>query len=139
MPSSTFKEIMEREGRRRMALPGGTPARPLPLKATLSSHPPLQDKDSTPAKIRTARRTEVFTSRVDTESKPLSACDDNPVLNEQGAAFILGVSAELLKKWRQRMQGPDFIQYGPGGPVRYELKALMEFRNECRVYLRPKR
>jgi hypothetical protein len=61
--------------------------------------------------------------------QPLSAYDDNPVLNEAGAAFVLGVSQDLLKKWRQRKQGPDYIQYGHNGPVRYELNALLVFRD----------
>jgi hypothetical protein len=50
-----------------------------------------------------------------------------------GAAKILSVGVELLKKWRQRDQGPDYVQYGPGGPVRYELDALMAFRALHRV------
>ncbi len=66
-------------------------------------------------------------------SKPLSAYDDDPVLDSQGAAFVLGVSVDLLKKWRQRRQGPDYIQYGAGGSVRYEVKALLEFRDAYRV------
>jgi hypothetical protein len=62
------------------------------------------------------------------EKLPISAFDDNPVFNEIGAAKIVGVSAEVLKKWRQRNMGPDYIQYGAAGPVRYEFNALMEFR-----------
>jgi hypothetical protein len=61
------------------------------------------------------------------------AFDDHPVQNDAGAAFVLGVTAECLKKWRQRKQGPDYIQYGPRSPVRYELNALMEFRDKYRV------
>jgi hypothetical protein len=92
-----------------------------------------------PAELRTAQRTELSATALPIKSKPLSECDDNPVLNEQGAAFIVGVSADLLKKWRQRKQGPDYIQYGTGGPVRYEIKALLAFRDEYRVYLSSKR
>jgi hypothetical protein len=44
----------------------------------------------------------------------------------------------LLKKWRQRNQGPDYVQYGPDGPVRYELDALMAFRARHRVRAKPK-
>jgi len=62
------------------------------------------------------------------EQPPVSAFDDNPVFNELGAATILGVSAETLKKWRQRNIGPDYIQYGTSGPVPYELNSLMAFR-----------
>jgi hypothetical protein len=67
------------------------------------------------------------------EPRPLSAFDDNPIFNENSAARFLGISAECLKKWRQRNQGPDYIQYGRGGPVRYELNALMAFRAANRV------
>lgn len=67
------------------------------------------------------------------ERPPLSAYDDNPVFNENGAGKLLGVSAERMKKWRQRSQGPDYLQYGRGGPVRYERNALLEFRAIHRV------
>ena len=50
------------------------------------------------------------------EKLPISAFNDNPVFNEFGAAKIVGVSAEVLKKWRQRNMGPDYIQYGASGP-----------------------
>jgi len=33
----------------------------------------------------------------------------------------------------QGKQGPDYIQYGPNGVVRYELNTLMEFRDRYRV------
>jgi hypothetical protein len=56
------------------------------------------------------------------------AYDDNPVFNEASAATFLGISAECIKKWRQRNQGPDYLQYGQGGPVRYELNTLIAFR-----------
>jgi len=92
-------------------------------------------KISKPAAPRAAQRTEIPATYISIEPKPLSAYDDNPVLNEQGAAFVVGVSADLLKKWRQRKQGPDYLQYGPGGPVRYELKALMAFRDYYKIYL----
>jgi hypothetical protein len=67
------------------------------------------------------------------EQPPIPAFDDNPVFNEFGAAKIVGVSAEVLKKWRQRNMGPDYIQYGAAGPVRYERNALMEFRAAHKV------
>jgi len=41
---------------------------------------------------------------------PLSAYDDNPVFDEVSAARFVGVSADTLKKWRHRKQGPDYIQ-----------------------------
>jgi hypothetical protein len=67
------------------------------------------------------------------EPLPVSAYDDNPVFDEYCAARFVGVSADCLKKWRQRNKGPDFIRYGRNGVVRYELDALMEFRDKHRV------
>jgi hypothetical protein len=60
--------------------------------------------------------------------QPLSAINDDPVFAEDAAGTIIGVSAECMKKWRQRGQGPDYVQYGVGGPVRYALSALMAYR-----------
>ncbi len=65
--------------------------------------------------------------------KPLSIIDDVPIFDGCDAARILGVSDERLKKWRQRNQGPDYIQYGKDGSVRYELTALMAYRAAHRV------
>jgi hypothetical protein len=70
---------------------------------------------------------------------PLSARDDDPVFAEGAAGTFLGVSAESLKKWRQRGKGPDYIQYGVGGPVRYTLSALKEFRQTHTIHLKEKK
>jgi hypothetical protein len=64
---------------------------------------------------------------------PLIVIDDNPVFDAFASGRILGRTDECLKKWRQRDQGPDYIQYGQNGVVRYELSALMAFRAEHRV------
>jgi len=80
-----------------------------------------------------AHRRELPATHLQLEPRPLSAYDDNPVLDEISAARVVGVSADCLKKWRQRKQGPDYIQYRRNGAVRYELKALMEFRDRHRV------
>src|SRR5207248_4077767 len=56
--------------------------------------------------------------------KPLSAFNDDPVFGTVDAAEFLGLDTENLKKWRQRGQGPDYLQYGPGGPVFYTLGGL---------------
>jgi hypothetical protein len=64
---------------------------------------------------------------------PLIVIDDNPVFDANAAGRILGCSYERLKKSRQRDQGPDYIQYGQNGLVRYELSALMAFRAKHRV------
>ncbi len=70
------------------------------------------------------------------EAPPLVAVDD-PVFTTTDAAQILGIAAERLMKWRQRDQGPDYVQYENDGPVRYELSALIEFKAAHRV--RPSR
>jgi hypothetical protein len=36
---------------------------------------------------------------------PLSAYDDNPVLDQIGAARFVGITAECLKKWRPAEKG----------------------------------
>jgi hypothetical protein len=58
---------------------------------------------------------------------PLSAINDDPLFDSEDAAKILRISEDLLKKWRQRKQGPDYIQYGQDGPVRYLLSDLKEY------------
>jgi hypothetical protein len=73
------------------------------------------------------------------EPKPSRALFGNPVVNECGAAGLLGVSQELLKKWRQRSFGPNYIQYGKNGPIRYELNELTEFREVHAVQVRSKK
>jgi hypothetical protein len=80
-----------------------------------------------------AQRHEVSPTLLQLERQPLSAYDDNPVFDEASAARFIGVTADCLKKWRQRKQGPDYIQYGRNGVVRYELNALMEFRDRHRI------
>ena len=72
---------------------------------------------------------------LDVEPRPVWACNDNPVFNEDGAAKLLGISAECLKKWRQRNCGPDYIQYGKAGPIRYELSVLKAFREANTVHV----
>lgn len=109
--------------------------RPQSSKAAPSSNSAVESKDSQPAELRTAHRTGIPATYLAVEPKPILAYDDNPVFNECGAAIIVGVSADQLKKWRQRKQGPDYIQYGQGGTVRYELNALMAFRAAYRVQL----
>lgn len=67
------------------------------------------------------------------EQPPISTYDDNPIFDERGAAVLIGLSPETLKKWRQRDKGPNYLQYGQAGPVRYELDTLMAFRADHRV------
>jgi hypothetical protein len=45
------------------------------------------------------------------------------------AAYILGVTDEVLKKWRQRSQGPEFVRF-PNGDIRYRLSTLLKFMED---------
>jgi len=93
--------------------------------------PPIdfQPQQPVPApRPTTARRIVVPKSMHLEPPQPLSAINDDPVFAEDAAGTIIGVSAECMKKWRQRGQGPDYVQYGVGGPVRYALSALMAYR-----------
>ena len=65
---------------------------------------------------------------------PLSAINDDPVFDPRAAATILGRTADTLKKWRQRGQGPDYIQYGEDGPVRYQWSALKRFQAQHTIH-----
>lgn len=121
------------------------PRKPNPLTAPERINPPQPQKringaaaspsftNSQAAPVGPAQGHEVSPTLLRLECQPLSAYDDNPVFDEICAARFVGVSADCMKKWRQRKQGPDYIQYGDKGPVRYELNALMEFRDKHRV------
>jgi hypothetical protein len=69
--------------------------------------------------------------------EPPRVTADDPVFNTRDAAQILGLSTDRLMKWRQRGQGPGFLQYESDGPVRYELSSLIQFKAAHRV--RPSR
>ena len=113
------------------------PSRPAPIVSATDKLEPFANSQAAP--VGPAQRRELPASYLALEPKPISAYDDNPVFNELGAAQLVGVTADCLKKWRQRKQGPDYIQYGPYGPVRYELNALVEFRDQYRVKTEGKR
>jgi hypothetical protein len=88
------------------------------------------------AEAATPKRTEIPERYMWLEPpRPLIVIDDVPVFDVFAAARILGITAECLKKWRQRNQGPDYIQYGKDGAVRYELTALMAYRAAHRVQI----
>jgi len=53
---------------------------------------------------------------------------DDPVVGTRGAAIILGVSIDQVKKWRQRGQGPEYYQFEEGGPIRYSINALNRYK-----------
>jgi hypothetical protein len=97
------------------------------------NNPPLQTGRGRPRLSTPARK------NLKIEQPPFSAFDDSPVFDEISAGVILGLSPETLKKWRQRNTGPDYIQYGHAGPVRYELNALMEFRARNTVKTKQKK
>lgn len=72
--------------------------------------------------------------------KPFHVINPDPVVDVRKAAIILGISQDLLEKWRQRGQGPAYIQFeGPGGPVRYELSELEAYKAAHRFRPRGRR
>ena len=77
-------------------------------------------------------------TEVRSELKLLEPLDPNQIVREDpsfrtwAAAEFLGMSAYCLEKWRQRDQGPDFLQY-PDSSVRYPLSSLIRFRAAHRV------
>lgn len=80
------------------------------------------DSDNRPVRIVLPRH--LFVEPADLEK----FLNDDPLVGTRGAAIILGVSADLLKKWRQRGKGPDYYQYEDGGPVLYGVRALNAFK-----------
>ena len=54
--------------------------------------------------------------------------NDDPMFGSLGAAIILGISLDLVKKWRQRGEGPEYYQFGNRGPVLYSLSMLNAFK-----------
>lgn len=112
---------------------------PQPPSSVPSSHPEVDSKAPLPDGVSIPRCTQIPAVYLTVERPPISTFDDNPILNECGAAALLGLSPERLKKWRQRDQGPDYLQYGPAGAVRYELDTLMAFRAAHRVKIGSKR
>jgi hypothetical protein len=74
--------------------------------------------------VRTALPRHLYVEPADLEKY----LNDDPLVGTRGAAIILGLSSDLLKKWRTRDQGPDYYQYGQGGPVLYSVRALSAFK-----------
>jgi hypothetical protein len=106
-----------------------------PVRIAPASKPAVDANVIRQPELRTAKRTLLPEAEAPRESKRASGNDHSPVVNVKVASSFLGVSVELLKKWRQRSKGPDYIQYGPGGPVCYEFKALLELRDHYKVRL----
>lgn len=63
---------------------------------------------------------------------------DDPLVGTRGAAIILGVSIDLMKKWRQRRQGPEYYQFEEGGPILYSVNALKAYMSAHLVIPREK-
>jgi hypothetical protein len=72
--------------------------------------------------------------RIEPSDPPYFNSNIDPVFEVRYAARILGISQDLLEKWRQRGQGPDYLQYGKNGPVRYELSALKAYMENHRIH-----
>lgn len=106
---------------------------PQPPSSFPSSHPAVDPKAPMSNGSSIPRRTQIPAIFLTIERPPISTYDDNPIFDGRSAAAFLGLSSEKLKKWRQRNQGPDYLQYGQAGPVRYELDTLMAFRAGHRV------
>lgn len=71
--------------------------------------------------------------------KPFHVINPDPVVDVRKAAIILGISQDLLEKWRQRGQGPAYIQFeGLGGPIRYELGELEAYKASHRIKPSPR-
>jgi hypothetical protein len=104
-----------------------TAAQTQALGTRRSAYPIGEAKYSRSATLAAPHRRYVPRVFLDLAPRPPLAYDDNPLFNEASAARFLGISAECIKKWRQRNQGPNYLQYGPGGPVRYELNTLIAF------------
>jgi len=116
-----------------------TSAQPRLSSAVPSPQPAVELKPIPSASLSPELRKQIPKALLQYEDIPLKVLDRNPLLNERSAAVLVGVSPELLKKWRQRNWGPNYIQYGENGPVRYEFATLMEFRNCHRVWTRSRR
>jgi hypothetical protein len=107
------------------------------IKSAQKPEPSTQQEALPSTSVRAAaapKRTEIPLQLARLErAQPLYLIDDDPVFEVMYAARILGISQDLLEKWRQRGQGPDYIQYGPGGPVRYALSALETYKAACTI------
>lgn len=120
-PSYPLARILKARAANRALPPSPQSSQAAPTPATLAPN-----VTAIPARLRELEPAE-----------PLLLLIDDPVFNTPDAALILGVTADRLIKWRQRRQGPAYLQYENNGPVRYELSALIEFKAAYRV--RPSR
>ncbi len=115
-------------------------------RPTISSNSPAQPVRTAPAPVPNTVKRTLLAKRVAQPSvkvPPVTKIAIAPIptdrmLNTRRAAKILGETHEVLKKWRQRDQGPEYARF-PNGDIRYRLSTLLQFledhtvRPECPV------
>jgi hypothetical protein len=139
-------------GKLNPAFPGFVPRTetpPIPSLAQPTVNPPapvissLPQRSVPPSDLRPSRLIGTPPYVELEPARPLSAFNDDPLFKTRDAAVILGLTEDCLKKWRQRGQGPTYLQYrmviGEPGAVRYALSALMQFRESHTVRAKGKK
>ena len=103
-----------------------------------AAHEPTSDRQSCAAVGAGSSNTIDVRSRLRQLAavEPVEQVIDDPVLNTEDAATILGLRPARLEKWRQRGMGPEYLQYDQDG-IRYELSSLVAFKASRRA--RPSR
>jgi hypothetical protein len=109
-------------------------------RPTISSNSPGQPVRTAPAPVpNTVKRTLLAkrVARPSTKVPPVTQIAIAPIptdraLDTRAAAKILGETHEVLKKWRQRDQGPGYIRF-PNGDIRYRLSRLLKFMEDHTV------
>ena len=100
----------------------------------ISSNSPAQPVRTAPASVPNTVKRTLLPKRVVQPSvkvPPVTQIAIVPIptdrmLNTRRAAKILGETYEVLKKWRQRDQGPEYVRF-PNGHIRYRLSILKKF------------
>lgn len=120
-PNSRLAKILQARAANRVK-----PNKPQPCKPVPGVNAPTPKAPEIPERLM----------QLEPDEPPVFINPD-PVFNTSDAATILGVEPSRLEKWRQRSQGPDYLQYEKCGYVRYELSALIAFKAAHRI--RPSR
>lgn len=120
-PNSPLAKILKTRAANRI-----NPAKPQGPQSASEANSPSPKITQIPLRLR----------ELEPREPPLVVVDD-PVFRTVDAAVILDVTPDRLEKWRQRGQGPRYLQYEEDGPVRYELSELIAFKAAHRV--RPSR
>ena len=103
-------------------------------RPTISNNSPGQPVRTAPASVPNTVKRTLLPKRVVQPSvkvPPVTQIAIVPIptdrmLNTRRAAKILGETYEVLKKWRQRDQGPEYIRF-PNSDIRYRLSTLLKF------------